>query len=119
MTYWRSRAGTSSPRGSCWTRRRRPGDPDVETEGFQVGANDYLTKPFAVRELLARVKALGRRATSVPAEPEVVDRGDVGGRGWLDHDGFTDVDETTACSPASDPLDPASSPVSAFEYDSP
>jgi two-component system copper resistance phosphate regulon response regulator CusR len=34
---------------------------DDRVSGLDVGADDYLTKPFAFRELLARVKALGRR----------------------------------------------------------
>ena len=36
--------------------------------GLQLGADDYLAKPFAFAELVARVRALGRRATP-PAPP--------------------------------------------------
>src|SRR5215211_5762361 len=34
--------------------------------GLELGADDYVTKPFAVRELVARVRAIMRR-TTVPA----------------------------------------------------
>ena len=35
--------------------------------GLEMGADDYLTKPFASRELLARIKAILRRARALPA----------------------------------------------------
>src|SRR4029453_8675520 len=42
-------------------------------EGLQLGADDYLPKPFAFDELFGRVQALGRRAT--PAAPPVLGAG--------------------------------------------
>lgn len=39
---------------------------DDRVRGLQSGGDDYLTKPFAFSELLARVQALIRRATSAP-----------------------------------------------------
>jgi DNA-binding response OmpR family regulator len=37
--------------------------------GLEVGADDYLTKPFSIRELLARVKALFRRVDALTESP--------------------------------------------------
>ena len=48
---------------------------DDRVEGFESGADDYLTKPFSFRELLARVKALLRRETRL--RPEVLQVGDL------------------------------------------
>lgn len=42
-------------------------------EGLDLGADDYLTKPFAYVELLARLRALGRRAGSTPTITEFAD----------------------------------------------
>jgi two-component system alkaline phosphatase synthesis response regulator PhoP len=36
--------------------------------GLELGADDYVTKPFSIRELLARIKAVLRRAYGVPQE---------------------------------------------------
>lgn len=41
---------------------------DDRITGLQLGADDYLPKPFAMRELVARVRALGRR---YPEEPVI------------------------------------------------
>ena len=45
--------------------------------GLELGADDYVTKPFSVRELMARVKAVLRRASPQAQAPEVYRFGDV------------------------------------------
>jgi two-component system response regulator RegX3 len=63
-------------------------DEDDVVRGFEAGANDYVTKPFGVRELTARLDALLRRAqSSLPATfragPFVIHTE----RGEAEHDG--------------------------------
>lgn len=48
---------------------------DDKVAGLDAGADDYLTKPFAIRELLARIRALGRRRGDVG--PSVIRVGDL------------------------------------------
>jgi two-component system copper resistance phosphate regulon response regulator CusR len=43
------------------------GQTDDKVAGFELGADDYLTKPFEFRELLLRVRALARRRTEQSA----------------------------------------------------
>jgi len=45
--------------------------------GLELGADDYVTKPFSIRELLARVKAVLRRAQPVPKDKERYSFGDI------------------------------------------
>jgi len=45
--------------------------------GLELGADDYVTKPFSIRELLARVKAVLRRVGSVPKAQDSYSFGDV------------------------------------------
>lgn len=53
------------------------GDVDARVEGLTSGGDDYLTKPFAFSELLARVEILGRRAVQFVDDRSKLVAGDV------------------------------------------
>jgi DNA-binding response OmpR family regulator len=50
------------------------GEETDRVVGLDMGADDYVTKPFSVRELLARVRALLRRTQPAKGMPEAIDQ---------------------------------------------
>lgn len=53
------------------------GDVDDRVEGLRAGGDDYLVKPFAFSELLARIEVLARRQGSAPEASSVLTAGDL------------------------------------------
>ena len=47
------------------------GEEDAKVEALEAGADDYVTKPFGPRELVARLGAALRRAVETPGEPAI------------------------------------------------
>lgn len=57
-----------------------------KVKGFEAGADDYVTKPFGMKELVARINANLKRSASPPgARGKVLEAGDL----WLDTKNFT------------------------------
>lgn len=67
----RAVAGSGGPRVLMLT---AAADVEDRVDGLELGADDYLGKPFVFTELVARVRALARRA---PSAPPVLRRGDL------------------------------------------
>jgi two-component system alkaline phosphatase synthesis response regulator PhoP len=53
------------------------GDETDRVAGLELGADDYVVKPFSPRELVARVRAVLRRAEAVPLTDERIETGDL------------------------------------------
>ena len=53
------------------------GDPIDRILGLELGADDYLAKPFDPRELLARIRAILRRATATPTNTDASHAGEL------------------------------------------
>lgn len=51
------------------------GTTDDKLKGFDVGADDYLTKPFAFKELVARIKVMLKRNGEVPSDTNLLQVG--------------------------------------------
>ena len=70
---------------------------DDRIKGLELGADDYLVKPFVARELLARIKAILRRTRALPPNLQITEAGrliafgdwqlDTSARHLLDNDG--------------------------------
>ena len=53
--------------------------------GLEIGADDYVTKPFNPRELLARIRAVLRRTGAVPKERDPMEEDNLSFEGWRLH----------------------------------
>ena len=52
-------------------------DPETRVEGLEIGAEDYITKPFALKELILRLERISERQSSINAMPECISHGKI------------------------------------------
>jgi DNA-binding response OmpR family regulator len=71
MRLWKKEADTPT---IILTARLEENDKVI---GLELGADDYVTKPFSMRELTARVRAVLRRAEKQSVEPDILQVGEV------------------------------------------
>ncbi len=68
--------------------------------GLEMGADDYVTKPFSPRELLARVRAVLRRANTLPGRLDTLDERTVRFDRWTFHVAQQELEDETGLSVA-------------------
>jgi two-component system alkaline phosphatase synthesis response regulator PhoP len=74
----RVRAGSGVPNGDLPIIMLTARDEDIDKiVGLEIGADDYMTKPFNPRELVARVKAILRRSERLSSPAKVIRIGDL------------------------------------------
>jgi two-component system OmpR family response regulator len=59
------------------------GDEMDRVLGLEMGADDYLAKPFSARELLARIKVVLRRVRDMPFDPQADSPENLSFNGWI------------------------------------
>lgn len=66
--------------------------------GLEMGADDYVTKPFSPRELLARVRAVLRRTHALPAQRDAIAETTVRFDRWIFHIARQELEDETGLS---------------------
>jgi len=76
------RSGSHAPAGTPVIMLTARGEETDRIVGLEIGADDYLAKPFNPRELLARIKSVLRRARSLPQNLRADDARSIAFSGW-------------------------------------
>jgi len=68
--------------------------------GLEIGADDYVIKPFSPRELLARIRAVLRRASALPAQRDAIKEDELRFDRWVFHVARQELEDETGLSVA-------------------